>query len=379
MSDEIEDIINNIKFTDSVNKEIDTLKSKVEKLNSEISIYDLEIHKLYNGIYPEEPFPLKRTFGEILDEIARQNNISREHVNIKFEDKILGGYFYRKDETKLETVEKQLDRWGSFTLSFSVALNSECLDDMEPLFCIYPLTDKEKARRERLKKIRDIDPLYGEYTYNTRLFEIQKSGMKMLDHLRREHGISAEMAWFFSVEDFEDIFYYIEPKYIDLDEDNPFSKALRSLLTKEELKEYENRKVKYNQFKTNRDALIKEKMDRIDELKKKIKSTSLLIQETQNMIYEMRWPSIIINAGDFIRTIFDFNDTPINSSNAVVSIYGKKDKSDSYEYSDDVFTLRIKNKPKSSYYFNEIFDWKVNYSEEMTDGEFKSLMIVQWK
>lgn len=370
MNDEILNIIDNIKFTDSVNKEIDALKSNVEKLKSEIYICNSEINRLYYDKYSEESSPLRRTFNEILNEIARQNNISREHINIKFEDKILGGYFYRKDETKLETVEKQLDRWGNFTISFSVALNPDSLDDMEPLFCLYPLTDEEKARREKLKKVRDEDPLYGEYTYNTRLFEVQKSGKKMLDHLRREHGISAEMAWFFSVEDYEDVFYYIEPNYIDLDEDNPFTRALRRLLSEEELNIYEEQKIKYNIFKTNKDKLIKEKKIQVDKLKKEMNLILLLINEKNKVISELEWPSIIINVGDFIKTIYSFPDIPIYPSNSIVSISGQKEKSNSYEYSDDVFTLRIKYElNKSLYCIDETFDWKVNYSEEMTDGE----------
>lgn len=364
MNDEIEEIVINFKKTEKIYEDINELKTNVSSLKNELEKLNKE--KLSYSFYTEDKTPLKRTFNEILDEIARQNNISRGNVFIDFNEKICGGYFFRTDESKRETIEKEIKACGDFTLSFSIAANPACLKK-EPIFQNYPLLDEEKRKELDIKRKQDL--IYSKYIYNARPFEIQNNGKKMIDLLHRKEGFSAEMFWFFNVDKYYgEMFYYIEPKYINLDEENPFSKAIKNLLTEEELKEFYEEKEKYEAYINNKKELIKRQKTKIKELKEEILKIEKEISKREEIINNIKWPIIKITVGDFINNIYKSNENPINSNNSEITLMGSLFEDDVNEFSEDSFMLRISGKEKNNY-FMEDFYWKMNYSEKMYDGK----------
>lgn len=368
MNDEIETVVSNFKIAEKIYDDIEKLKTKESSLKKELEKKNKEKEKIRHGIYPEDKTPLKRTFNEILDEIARQNNISRGNVPIDFKEKICGGYFFRTDESKRETIEKEIKARGDFTLSFSIATNPDCLEK-EPIFQIYPLPDKEKKRRKELDNKRKQDALYSSYTYNARPFEIQNNGKKMIDLLHRKDGFSAEMFWFFNVDKYYgEIFYYIEPKYINLDEENPFSKAIKKLLTEEELKKYYKDKEKYEAYINNRKELIKSEEEKAKKLKEEISKIEKEIIQKKKEISSIKWPIIKIKLGDFIDYIYRSKENDINPNNSEIELLGSIFEDDVNEFSEESFMLRISGK-RLNHIFMEDFHWKMNYSEKMYDGK----------
>lgn len=219
-------------ITSILEEECKKIQEKNEKAEKE-----LKRLKLIEKIERIEKIDIKRTFGDIIEEIARENNIPKNSLFLEFDEKFLSGYHYRANETKRETIQKEINIWGNLTFKFKIATDKKALEK-DP----YPLTKKEREREKRLKKIREEDPLYGEYIFDIKPFLPSKNGKYPIDAITREKAISVEMAWYLNIDKYDDLYYYIEPEFIDLENGSILSKALKNMLTDEEKDEYYTQK-----------------------------------------------------------------------------------------------------------------------------------------
>lgn len=367
--EDIENIIININYASGIYEKIYKLKSKLIKFQK---ILENEKKKLDNLIYGvidiKEKVLIKRTFNQILDEICKENDIPREKIFIYFDEKILGGYFFRADETKVETIKKEINARGGFTFEFSIASNKDALEK-EPLFCIYPLTNEEKNRRKRIEKLRENDLFYGEYRFDAKPFLPMQDGTMLYKSLKRESGISAEMAWFFNITKYENMYYYVEPKNIDLSDESILAKALKKLLTDAELIEYYEQKDRYEKLIEKRKQEIKKTENIIDDLKDNIKKLNIEIKKTSKQVQLLKWPIIKIRVGDFIDEIYKSDETIINSKNSELYFNGQKYRFNITNRSEDTFHLGILMFEKDALKFDVDFAWTMSYSDIMYNGK----------
>ena len=226
-----------------------------------------------------EKVNIKRTFGDIIEEITKENNIPKNSLFLEFDEKILSGYYFRTNETKRETIQKEINVWEHLTFKFKIATNKKALEK-EPFFRLYPLTKEEIEKEKRLKKIRKEDPLYGEYIFDIKPFLPSKNGKYPIDAITREEGLSAEMAWFLNIDKYDDLYYYVEPEFIDLEEENILSKALKNILTDEEINEYYKQKNRLNSKRKIQQA--------IEENKKKIRLCKQMLKQYKQKIRNLK-------------------------------------------------------------------------------------------
>lgn len=255
---EMYDIINYLNYTENAGTAIKMLQKEIKERQAQLTSNGEDIKKY-------QFLPIKRTFGQILFEIARQNDINTNSIFIRFMEKTCGGYFFKIYDTKIEAIKKELEVGGDFSIRFSIASDIKCLEEDSSFFtCIFPLKEVEK---KVVKKKRKNDPLYGEYEFNARPFEIQNNSKKLYNFLKMKPGVCMEEAWIFTVNKrWSPIYCHIDPKYINLDSSDAFSKAVKNLLTDEELYEYYKAKNRYDLLYSERETLY----DEIDSLKKMI-------------------------------------------------------------------------------------------------------------
>lgn len=142
--EDIESIIRNINYASSIYEELFELKKKLKRLKKELDKQTKETRALkFRAINTGQKAEIKRTFDQILNEISKENDIPREKLFIYFDEKICGGYFFRKDETKVKTIKKEIGASGGFTFKFSLASNKEALQQ-DPLFVYIHLLKKKR-------------------------------------------------------------------------------------------------------------------------------------------------------------------------------------------------------------------------------------------
>ena len=370
---DIESIISNIKYADNLYEDINVLKVKIEKLKKKHERKKEELDDLKFSRVFEQKTEIKKTFDEILDEICKCNNMRREDLFINFEEKVCIGYFFDDDETVMETILKEIDARGGFILDFSLASNKAAFEE-DPLFCLYPITEDEIERREKVEKIRKEDSLYGEYRFDAKPFSPMSDGVMMYKRLDRKGGMFAEAKWLFDVNSTGKMYYYVNPKYIDIDDGSKFSNALKNLLTDYELEEYYNQKREYLNLLEKRQLEIKEREENIEKIENEISELETNLYKKTRQIKLLKWPVIKIRLGDFIEEVYKADDIFINSSNSDIKFYGldffggrgiKEDSVDTF-----VFEVHEKVEQKKSWhntYFE--FGWKMPYSEIMYNGK----------
>ena len=175
------------------------------------------------------------------------------------------------------------------------------------------------------------------------------------------------MAWFLNVSEYDNMYYYVEPKYIDIDDESYFSKALKSLLTDDELRDYYTQKIECDGLVEARKQKIKNQENAIENLEQRITKLNDEISKRTEQTKSSKWPVIKIRLGDFIQEIYKSEETIINSKNSKLRFYGQKYYFDRNDV--DIFNLGILMYGKEVLKYDVDFSWEMSYSDKMYGGK----------
>lgn len=375
-NNDIESVRWNIEFIDRILAEIDDFESKITELEEKKMEYrrklsDLESFRVREAAYKTigQNTDIKLTLNQILDEIARELETSRGNIYIKFN--IVAwkeGNSPHRAPGKKETIEWYSKTHNGITVRFQLALDLRNLKT----YNTYGYTEEEKERWKT------EDPLFREYHYHrfkAKPYELQSDGRHFIDHLTTITGHVEDMSWKVMESTLEideaygSLYYHISAKYVDLDSDDYFSKAIKRLLNEEELKQYYAEKKELEDFEKKREEEIRNVKRLILAIEESIRKLDAEINEREKQIKSIRWPQITIRLGDFVNEIFKADNNPLSLTNTRVVVLGGMNR----EVEPDEksrFTLSIqKLEPKSPCPQRALLiSWDMSYSDIMYDG-----------
>lgn len=363
---DIKNVTESIKLVDKKIEEIEAVEHQIKDLEAYITALKkrLKIYvprlESYRAI--GQNLDLKLTFNQILDEIARELKIERHNIAIVFSPVVSACIFSNTNAlTKEQVIENEIKEYGRVTASFIAATNIRNLRYNHRC----AVSDNEKKEWEK------NDPLYhasGTYSFEIKPYAIQANGKRFIDCLEtevwREDGIRMGTSLVIG-EAYGDLYYYINPKNIDLDSDDYFAKAIKSLLTDDQLKQYSKVKEELNELELKTEEEKTTIIQQISTDEEKIKELKTNLNPLEEEIKKISWPEITVRLGDFLEAIYKSADNELSQENTRVRVCEPTLEKDVRYYIESPFRLIIDTDYKTPILH---ILWTMSYSDKMYDG-----------
>ena len=361
-------VTENIRFVDGkieeievIERQIGELEERIKELKKRLRIFPPRLES-YQAIGRD--LNLKLTFNQILDEIARKLKIERERdsIFVEFRDVFLDTVRSDTPLTREELIKRKTNRNKTATVSFKLATDSKNLSYNHGSY----------VSEDEVKEWEDNDPLYKnhklDYNFEVKIYAVQGNGKSFLDCLEtevwREDAIRIGTSLVIG-ENYGDLYYYINPKNIDLDSDDYFAKAIKSLLTDDQLKQYSKVKKELDELKAKIEEDKKTTTQQIAELEEEIAALKAKIETLEAEIKIIDWPEITVRLGDFLEGIYSSSDNKLSPENTKTIVCEPTSEEDVRPHTEAPFRLILE-----AHGIKLILRilWTMRYTDTMYDG-----------